>query len=214
MECPYCHRAIKPPEVETGMKRTADGYWAVVTSDCPACDRTTIRLKALKHHPQVGLIRDWERIVHPIVGIRAKAPDAVPEPLAGLYDEASAVAESSPRAAGALLRRALQQLIRDYFEIQKPTLDAEITALISSNQVPGYITDVVDSVRVVGNFSAHPIKSTNSGEVIDIEPGEVELCFDVLEALFEFCYVEPARIGAKKAALNAKLEEAGKPPLK
>jgi len=196
------------------MPETADGYWAVITCDCPACNKTTIRLKHLKVHPQIGLVHDWERIIHPIVGVHGNAPAGVPESLATLYDEASAVADDSPRAAGALLRRALQQLIRDYFGIQKATLDAEITELIDGNLVPGYISEIVDSVRVVGNFAAHPIKSTNSGEVIDVEPGEVDLSFDVLDALFEFCYVEPARIAVKKAALNAKLEDAGKPPLK
>jgi hypothetical protein len=32
--------------------------------------------------------------------------------------------------------------------------------------------------------------------------------------LFDFYYVQPARIQAKQVALNAKLKEAGKPPLK
>lgn len=78
----------------------------------------------------------------------------------------------------------------------------------------GYIAEVVDSVRAVGSFAAHPIKSTSTGDVIDVEPGEVDICFEVLEAMFDFYSGVSARVAAKKAALNAKLQNAGKPPLK
>jgi hypothetical protein len=65
-----------------------------------------------------------------------------------------------------------------------------------------------------GNFAAHPMKSQQSGAVLDVEPGEAEWNLDVLEQLFDFFYVQPAILAAKRAALNKKLEEAGKPPMK
>ena len=68
--------------------------------------------------------------------------------------------------------------------------------------------------RNIGNFAAHPIKSTNSGEIVEVELGEAEWTLDVLEGLFDFYFVQPAQIQAKKEALNKKLAEAGKPPLK
>jgi hypothetical protein len=37
---------------------------------------------------------------------------------------------------------------------------------------------------------------------------------DVLESLFDFYFVQPALLAAKKAALNDKLKSAGKPTLK
>ena len=93
-------------------------------------------------------------------------------------------------------------------------MDAEIQAAIDSNTLPFYITQALDAVRVVGNFAAHPIKSTASGQVIDVEPGEAEANLDTLEALFDFYFVQPAAAQKKRNALNAKLQEAGKPPLK
>ena len=67
---------------------------------------------------------------------------------------------------------------------------------------------------MTGNFSAHPTKSTNTGEIIDVEPGEAEWNLDVLELLFDHYFVAPEKLKQKRAALDVKLAEAGKPPLK
>jgi len=72
----------------------------------------------------------------------------------------------------------------------------------------------VDAVRNVGNFAAHPTKSKQTGEIIEVEEGEAELNLDVIEALFDFYFVNPAVITKKKAAINQKLQDAGKPPMK
>ncbi len=58
------------------------------------------------------------------------------------------------------------------------------------------------------------MKSTSTGEILPVEPGEAEWNLDVLEALFDFYYVQVAVAAKKKAALNAKLADAGKPPMK
>jgi len=69
-------------------------------------------------------------------------------------------------------------------------------------------------VRQIGNFAAHPIKSTSSGEIVDVEPGEAEWNLDVLEGLFDFYFVGPAESKKKREALDKKLKDAGKPSLK
>ena len=58
------------------------------------------------------------------------------------------------------------------------------------------------------------MKSTNTGEVIEVESGEAEWLLDTLEGLFDFYFVQPASLKKKREALNAKLTDAGKPPLK
>jgi hypothetical protein len=45
-----------------------------------------------------------------------------------------------------------------------------------------------------------------------VEAGEAEWTLEVLEALFDF--VQPAKLEAKKNALNKKSSDAGKPPMK
>ena len=47
-----------------------------------------------------------------------------------------------------------------------------------------------------------------------VETGEAEWNVDVLAALFDFYFVHPGIVAKKKKALNDKLKEAGKPPMK
>jgi hypothetical protein len=51
-------------------------------------------------------------------------------------------------------------------------------------------------------------------QIIDVEPHEAEWCLETIKELFDHFYVGPAIAKAKKAALDAKLAAAGKPPSK
>ncbi len=51
--------------------------------------------------------------------------------------------------------------------------------------LPGYIQKNLDIVREIGNFTAHPLKDTNSGEIIEVEYGEAEWNLEVIEQLFD-----------------------------
>jgi len=88
-----------------------------------------------------------------------------------------------------------------------------IDAAVASNTLPIALADLLHVVRNVGNFAAHPMKDTNSGAILPVEDHEAEWNLDVLEGLFEFYYVQPAKNAVRKAALNAKLQAAGKPTL-
>ena len=66
-------------------------------------------------------------------------------------------------------------------------------------------------VRNIGNFSAHPNKSTNTGEILDVEPMEAEWCLETTEILFDFYFVRPADIEKRRQAVNKKLTDIGKP---
>lgn len=80
--------------------------------------------------------------------------------------------------------------------------------------LPSYLAESIDAIRHIGNFAAHPNKSTSTGQIVDVEIGEAEWALDVLEDLFDFYYVQPAITQRKKDAMNEKLKDLGKPPLK
>lgn len=105
-------------------------------------------------------------------------------------------------------------MLRDEAKVKHQDLFNEIQELLDRGTLPSHIADSVDAVRNIGNFAAHPIKSQSSGEIVPVEPGEAEWNLDVLESLFDFYFVSPARTKARKDALNKKLSDAGKPPLK
>jgi hypothetical protein len=154
-------------------------------------------------------------VVRPKGGmLRKPAPADVPKKLAKDYNEACLVLGDSPKASAALSRRCLQTILREHAKVKPQDLSKEIDEVLGSKQLPTYVANDIDAIRQVGNFAAHPIKSTNSLEIIDVEPGEAEWLLDVLVELFDHYFVGPAEAQKKRDALNVKLAEAKKPPLK
>ncbi len=107
----------------------------------------------------------------------------------------------------------MQAILRDKAGTKSKDLFDQIEEVINSGKVPGHIADDLHAVRVIGNFGAHPLKSTTSGAILDVEPGEAEWNLDVLELLFDHYFVQPAISAKRKAELNKKLKDAGKPEL-
>jgi uncharacterized protein DUF4145 len=138
----------------------------------------------------------------------------IPDEFAGDYREACLTLPDSPEASAALSRRCLQHLLREEAKVKPGKLVNEIQQFLDSGKLPSYLAESLDGVRNLGNFAAHPIKSTASGEIIDVEPGEAEWNLDVLESLFDFYLTQPAVLKKKQDALNTKLKEAGKPEMK
>jgi hypothetical protein len=95
---------------------------------------------------------------------------------------------------------------------RKRDLADQIEEVLS--KLPPEIAENVDAIRHVGNFAAHPMKSTSSGEIVDVEENEAEWLLEVLEELFGHYYVAPARAALRREALNKKLADLGKPELK
>lgn len=224
MICPACGVCVRIDFEPRGVVRVEDersqhGY-DIADGFCPACEHHIIVLRYGRYHDNAPEWRceigapDRYEIIWPRGGVARRPPAEVPSEIAVDYSEASAVLPISPKASAAISRRLLQIVLREKFEIKKPSLAQEIEAFIQSPGVPTTLSDAVDAVRNVGNFAAHPIKDTNTGEVIPVEPGEAEWLLDVLESLFDFAYVQPERIKANKAKLNAKLQAAGKPSMK
>lgn len=88
-----------------------------------------------------------------------------------------------------------------------------IQEVIDDPAVPSDISESLDMVRNIGNFSVHPNKSTNTGEIVNVEPEEAEWCLEVIEILFDFYWVRPVDVLRRKLAVNQKLAETGKPQM-
>lgn len=154
-----------------------------------------------------------ELLVWPRGATRGPIPQEVPAEIALDYREATEVLAISPKASAALARRCLQNVLRQN-GIRERDLAKEIDTFLARPDIPGDLKDTIDAIRNFGNFSAHPITDVTTLQIIDVEEHEAEWCLDILDALFEHFYVRPAKAAALKAALNAKLANAGKPPAK
>ncbi len=120
----------------------------------------------------------------------------------------------SPKSAAALGRRCLQQLLRDKASTTSKDLADQIQEVLNSKALPSHLSEAIDAIRHIGNFAAHPIKSKSTGEIVPVELGEAEWTLNTLEQLFDFYFDQPAKTQSLRDALNLKLKDAGKPPLK
>jgi hypothetical protein len=127
--------------------------------------------------------------------------------------EAAEVLALSEKASAALSRRCLQAILRDKAGVKHATLFKEIEEALGSGGVPPDIADGLHVLREFGNFAAHPLADTQTGAIVEVEPGEAEWMLDIIERLFDFYFVGPALTANRKAALNAKLVAVGKKPL-
>jgi len=218
MKCPHCRVAFHEKWDRNYIGIDADGAWIVLDAHCPECKRVMLLVlngppvKDLNGH-LIGVEPVQRRfLAYPKGTTRPACPAEVPAGLTEDYGEACLVLADSAKASAALSRRCLQNLLREAANVKPGDLYDEIQQVLDSKALPSSIADAIDAVRAIGNFAAHPVKSQHTGEVLPVEPGEAEWNLDVLESLFDFYFVQPARIRAKKDALNKKLAEAGKKP--
>src|SRR6266511_3748147 len=214
MKCPHCLVEVLPSFVMEFVGQDRDGGWAVEYMKCPnpSCERLIVQLaegepistsRGLKLH----LVRT-RTLVRPR-GANRPAPPEVPKVYADEYREACLVLADSPKASAALARRNLQRLLREVAKVQPHDLADEIQEMLDRKELPWRLAEQIDGVRNIGNFSAHPIKSHSTGEIVDVEPGEAEWNLDTLEGFFDFYFVLPARIKERRDALDRKLKDAG-----
>lgn len=219
MKCPHCQVEFHDHVQNHELGIDGEGYWFIEVQACPACRRFVMHLvsksvatmQGLRNVPSHELLR---YLVRPKAASRPAPPPEVPLEFAKDYIEASLVIADSPQASAALSRRCLQHLLREKAGIAHTNLAKEIDAVLASVQLPSHLAEAIDAIRNIGNFAAHAIKSTNSGEVLPVEPGEAEWTLDVLDGLFDFYFVQPSVLMKKRQALNAKLALANKPPVK
>lgn len=211
MKCPHCLESFfenwgnfRPLDLED-----RDGRWRLEYCDCPSCKRVIIRLGKFS-----GIASYVWNFVRPKAISRSPLPPEIPEKFAEDYKEACLVFSDSSKASAALSRRCLQYLLREKAKTTAKDLSEQIQEVLDLKFLPTYLAGGLDAVRNIGNFAAHPIKSKSTGEIVDVEPGEAEWNLDVLEGLFDFYFVQEEKLRQKREALNKKLTDVGKPPIK
>jgi len=223
MKCPHCIIEVNPDFQQSYLGSDTDGFWSIFTMFCPnpKCKKLIIDLAGGKdvdrnNRGQItGILNVKSRIsVKPLSSSRPPVPTEVDEEFASDYREACLILAFSPKASAALGRRCLQNVLREKAGVKKSDLAKEIQQVIDERTLPSHLAESIDAIRNIGNFAAHPIKSTSTGEIVDIEVGEAEWILDVLESLFDFYFVQPAILKMKRDALNKKLSDSGKPLMK
>ena len=216
--CPHCGVTVRFTEPDgkspngTFVDPKFDGQLTeVATAKCPSCGRPVVGMNAYSRTSNDFVFRG-SRFIYPSVAYRQQPAADIPSNIRSDYEEAVLVLADSEKASAALSRRCLQSLLREAAAIKSKDLSDQIDEVLPT--LPGYLQPQLDAVRNIGNFAAHVQKSKATGEIIDVEPGEAEWNLDVLDLLFDFYYVQPKIAQEKRDALNKKLAEVGKPPMK
>lgn len=178
--CPFCSRPQSVTEAKFSngsvffsIHDSHEGHLGVYTHaiGCanPDCRKTSIhaavRSASQTLHGRPFFAKDAEEILlrRLIPDSTARVlPDYIPAVLVEDYIEACRIRDLSPKASATLVRRCLQGMIRDFCNVHKSTLYAEITHLRelveAGNAPPGVsaeTVDAIDHVRGIGNIGAH-----------------------------------------------------------
>jgi len=221
MKCPHCQTNFHDSPRSHDIGYDPDGLWYLEVCECAACHKLVLTLVSREAQKFAGIGGGYlpgrevsRNLVRPKSANRPSPPKEVPEEFAADFREACLVISDSPKSSAALSRRCLQHILREKAGVKKADLAKEIEEVISSGKLPSHLSEAIDGIRNIGNFAAHPMKTTATGEILPVEPGEAEWTLDVLEGLFDFYFVQPALLAVRRAALTAKLASAGKPPIK
>lgn len=223
MECPKCNKNFHPqPNIlDISVHSEPVGRNFILYQACPSCKELLLYLKmntsaqimAQYRQNQIPEPSQFAMLVYPKKNRKVLSND-IPAEYQKDFNEALGVLETSSRASAALSRYCLQKLLIEKAGVKKRELFDQIQEVLDSKQLPTHLASDIDAIRAIGNFGAHPIKSTTSGSIVEVEAGEAEWNLNVLEGLFDFYFIAPAESQRKKIALNQKLQDAGKPQIK
>lgn len=133
-------------------------------------------------------------IAWPKVNVANPANPDLPQDIAADYREASAILDSSPRGAAALLRYAIQNLCK-HLGANKGNINDDIGYLVGEG-LDIRIQRALDIVRVVGNNSVHP----GQLDMRDDRETATRL-FDLINLIAERMISEPKHIDQMYEAL-------------
>lgn len=221
MICPHCSTAVRFEWYTTRPFKVNEdnliGY-EIKYAICPNCNDVIIYF-------QKGLVEfengsghyiediEWQIMIHPKESSILNS-ESIPKLYLGDYEEAIKVISGSPKASAALSRRLLQTILREQYKIKAKSLSHEIEIFVQLPGIPSHLTDAVDAIRQIGNLAAHPTKDNSTGEIVPVEVGEAEWLIEVIEALFDFTFIQPIKLQKRKEELNEKLDRVGKSPMK
>lgn len=111
----------------------------IYTSWCLHCEKATL----------------WEsqKIVYPLTGIFPPPHEDLPEDIKEIYNEAGSIANTSPRAACALFRVAIEMLLNHIGK--EGNINGNIKKLVKEGLHPKF-QKILDILRVTGNNAVHP----------------------------------------------------------
>jgi hypothetical protein len=196
--CPFCNRdqTVTEKDRQTAFADltidNADGPRRLVTKFvvCPNPECRKFSLSASLHGLKQSGGRSYtgphQKTWDLVPPSRARSfPVSIPPRILENYQEACIMLELSPKAAAALSRRCLSEMLRDFWKVQPGRLIDEFRQI--KGAADPLTWEAVESVRNSGMIGAR--FESEGAEIFDIDPGEAELLIGLIETLVEDWYV-------------------------
>jgi hypothetical protein len=162
-----------------------DGYYYEFDQALSAC---------VCRHCEESSLWIGERLAYPRKVTAPKPHPDMPATVAKDFAEARLIANDSPAAAAALLRRAVEKLCLE-LDAKGKDLNGRIADLVARGLQPE-LQQALDYVRVTGNRHVHP------GELVEGEPAEnVDKLFFIINATVDRMVAFPKQMDAMYAGL-------------
>lgn len=202
MRCPHCAVAINL-QTESREYYELEGEFGEIgavieVGFCPECREPIVEMRygtICDYDSRTGMMFSTQHSIQlfPKFNSMRKLNQIIPEQYSNNFKEAEQVLQISPKASATISRYLLQMVLHEELGIKKRNLDDELKALENKSDIPTTLITMLQVMRKVANFGAHPKKSTNSAEIVDVEPHEAEVMLDLLEELFDYVFVKPAK---------------------
>ena len=167
----------------------ADQEWQ--TACCDDDDVYPIRVKKIQvevslcSHCENATLWLAEKIIYPPTRMSPPANSDLPDSVQEVYTEAADIASQSPRAACALLRLAIEKLLKHIGE--KGNINEMIKNLVESG-LDKRVQKALDIVRVTGNNAVHP------GEIDFDDSTSVSSLFELINFIADELITRPKEI--------------------
>lgn len=172
-----------------GDKVEADNY--ILVFECPTCTGITVKsLFSEEIDDPNDVNMDYVTTLYPSP---KKFPEDMPKAIVKIYQESVRVKRISPVSFSLLIRKGLEALCED----QKATgknLNERLKIIVKKMELPSKFVEMIDSIRLLGNKSAHDLDFSVTNEQAD----SLDYFFN---AIIEYVYVAPNKIAEIQKSL-------------
>ena len=173
-----------------GEKIEAENY--ILVFECPTCSGITVKSLYSEEIDGSGEVNmDYVTTLYPS---QKEFSDNMPKVLVKIYQEALRVKKISPTSFSLLIRKGLETLCEDQNATGK-NLKKKLLFIFKKMELPKKFIEMIDSIRLVGNKSAHDIN-------FEITTKQVESLDYFFLAIIEYVYVAPDKIAEIQKSLT------------
>ena len=176
----YAHQRWSTMRIEAidGHTEYAESYENVYIGD----EQVEVSLCA---HCEAPTLWAAGNIIYPPQRTAPQANSDLPDDVKAVYDEAAAIANQSPRAGCALLRFAIELLLKELGETG--SINDGINNLVKKG-LDVRVQKSLDTVRVTGNNAVHP------GEIGFDDTTDVNILFQLINIIANVLITQPKQI--------------------